>query len=182
MVIQWTFAEWMNQWRKPWVPDTKIAMNRKEFDAVSLRNCWDYTLEAVLAGLLLLLLLSQTFNNLKSQPFHCLGSAEQTSKLLPQCWRSLLAGLFRVCFGCDQPEHTLPRDPPWSRSSHPARSASAWNLQPRCPEAGRHRLFTKTHLSPCFYLFCPSLSLFLHFSFYPSLLSSLQHLDQTSQP
>lgn len=45
---------------------------------MSLRNHQDYTLEAVLAGLLFLLLLNQIFNNLRSQPLHGLGSVEQT--------------------------------------------------------------------------------------------------------
>lgn len=50
---------------------------------MSLQNRQNYTLEAVLAGLLFLLLLNQVFNNLKGQPFHGLDSAERTLSLPP---------------------------------------------------------------------------------------------------
>lgn len=59
---------------------------------MSFRNLQDCTHEAVLAGLLFSLLLKQTLNNLRSQPFHGLGSTEQTVTLLPRHWHSLVVG------------------------------------------------------------------------------------------
>lgn len=100
---------------------------------MSLRHCQAYTLEAMLAGLLFLLLLSQTFNNLTSQPFHSLGSAEQTFSLFPRHLQFPLAGQLGVCPGCDQPEHTLPRDPPWPPPTPGTRPMTTWpgHLLPR---------------------------------------------------
>lgn len=130
---------------------------------------------------LLLLLLSQIFNHWRSQPFHGLGSAEPTFSLFSLRWHSLLAGLLRVCPVCDQPKHTLSRDPPWP--SHTARSVPPGTLSHHA-----QKQFAKgcsLNCSPCFYLFCSSsLSLLPCPLFFlkSQSLSSLQHLNQASQP